>query len=94
MKIPEVKLVPKAESPEAIEVLGFQPSMEFIGCSKFGGDPEWIQAPWSPECCGKPMTFYAQLDGLAGKFRLADAGLIYVFVCYECFNVEAELQTC
>ena len=39
------------------------------------------------------MTFYAQLDGLPGPsvFDLADAGLIYVYVCFDCFEVTALL---
>lgn len=39
------------------------------------------------------MTFYAQLDGLPrpSEFDLADAGLIYVYVCFDCFEVTALL---
>lgn len=40
------------------------------------------------------MTFYAQLDALpSGDFELADAGLIYVFVCFDCFDVQALLHS-
>jgi hypothetical protein len=37
------------------------------------------------------MSFYAQLDGLPAmtEFDLADAGLIYVFVCFDGFEVKA-----
>ena len=40
------------------------------------------------------MTFYAQLDSLpAGDFDLADAGLIHVWVCFDCFEVTAMLDS-
>lgn len=39
------------------------------------------------------MSFYAQLDGLptVTEFEMA-AGLIYVFVCFDCFEVTALLH--
>ena len=39
------------------------------------------------------MTFYAQLDGIGDEFALADCGLIYVFVCFNDFEVKAILQS-
>ena len=37
------------------------------------------------------MTFYAQLDavGHASEYDIADAGLIYVFLCFNCFEATA-----
>jgi hypothetical protein len=40
------------------------------------------------------MTFYAQLDALpSGGFDLADSGLIFVYVCFDCFEVSAVLDS-
>ncbi len=40
------------------------------------------------------MTFYAQLDSLpADHFDLADAGLIHVWVCVNCFDAAASLDS-
>ena len=93
-KIPEIKLSPKAETKEAKHVLGFEPSDTFWGSCKYGGEPDWIQDPFEPECCGKPMTFYAQIDGLHNDFELADSGIIYVFVCMNCYSAFSEMQSC
>jgi len=39
------------------------------------------------------MTFYGQLDSINDEFNLADCGLIYVFVCFGCFETKSILQT-
>ncbi len=61
---------------------------------KIGGDPDWIQADETPDCgeCGEPMEFYGQLDHLGAVEGLVDAGMIYVFLCRECYMVVAVLQ--
>ena len=60
---------------------------------RLGGQPDLHNSEW-PSCpgCGERMSFYAQLDGLPkpSEFDLADAGLIYVYVCFDCFEVAAE----
>ena len=93
LKIPEIKLIPKPETEEAKYVLGFEPNEEFWGSCKYGGEPDWIQEPFEPECCNKTMTFYAQVNGLHRKFALADSGIIYIFVCMSCFSVWSEMQS-
>lgn len=95
-KIPEIPLIPKPKTPEALHVLGEDPFSKenYISACKYGGEPEWIQEPFEPECCGQPMTFYAQIDGLYNEFRLADTGMIYVFVCMKCYSVWSEMQSC
>lgn len=63
---------------------------------RLGGSRDFVQEEDWPSCasCREPMSFYAQLDGLpAGGFDLADAGLIFVFVCFDCFNVRALLHS-
>jgi hypothetical protein len=96
--IPAFKLVPQPLSEEA-QVLLERPT--YIDPSigerhRIGGSPDrWSDAE-SPKCpgCGDDMTFYAQLDALpSGGFDLADAGLIFVFVCFDCFEVSATLES-
>jgi hypothetical protein len=39
------------------------------------------------------MTFYGQLDSIGDRFNLADCGMIYVFVCFDCFETQSVLET-
>lgn len=95
MKIPEIKLELKPETNEAKAVVGFKWAGPPIRQrSKIGGEPDWEQGGQVPECsCGEPMTFYAQLDSIGDEVNLADCGMIYVFVCFDCFETKAVLQT-
>ena len=38
------------------------------------------------------MDFYGQLDHLGSVEGLKDGGMIYVFLCRECYTTEAVLQ--
>ncbi len=93
MLIPEIKLTPTPESDEAKSALGFKYNDVAGHRHKLGGTPEPLQAFDHPICCDKDMTFYAQLDSIGDKHNLADCGLIYVFVCFDCFNVTSFLQS-
>jgi hypothetical protein len=95
--IPAFKLVPQPLS-EAAQALLDRPT--YVDPSigerhRLGGSPDrWSDAE-PPKCpaCRDDMTFYAQLDALpSGGFDLADAGLILVFVCFDCFEVSASLD--
>jgi hypothetical protein len=64
---------------------------------RLGGTPDLpseVDWPTCPQGDG-PMSFYAQLDGLPAptEFDLADAGLIFVFVCLDCFELQALLHS-
>ena len=39
------------------------------------------------------MTFYGQLDSINDEICLADCGMIYVFVCFDCFETKSIFQT-
>ena len=39
------------------------------------------------------MTFYGQLDSINDDIVLADAGLVYVFVCFNDFEARAIVQS-
>ena len=92
--IPEIRLVPQAETDEARSVIGFKWAGPDAGHRhRLGGEPDWLQEPEWPMCCGNRMTFYAQLDSIGDSVVLADCGLIYVFVCFDCFTARAVLQS-
>ena len=62
---------------------------------RIGGQPDFIHGTEHPACpnCGQPMTFYGQLDSLNDDVVLGDLGMIYVFVCFDCLEAKALLQT-
>jgi hypothetical protein len=37
------------------------------------------------------MSFYGQLDSVGDDVALADAGVVHVFVCFDCFNAAARV---
>jgi hypothetical protein len=39
------------------------------------------------------MTFYGQLDSINDDIALGDCGMIYVFVCFDCFETKSLLQS-
>lgn len=94
LRVPEIKLIPQPNSDDAKAVFGHRWAAPGIGTrNKLGGSPDWIQQEDWPLCCGDSMTFYAQLDSVGDEVHLADCGLIYVFVCFDCFSVHAQLQS-
>ncbi len=95
MKIPSIPLIPNPQSPEAKAALGFKWAPAEVGARhRIGGEPEWIRVESTPTCsCGSEMDFYAQLDSVGDKFCLADCGMIYVYVCWGCFESKSILQS-
>ena len=98
-QIPAFRLILEPLSREAENLL-VRPSYvdPIIGTRhRLGGAPDLPpDAEW-PTCrtCDRVMIFYAQLDGLPApsEFDLADAGLIAVFVCFDCFEVAASFSS-
>jgi hypothetical protein len=39
------------------------------------------------------MTFYGQLDSVGDGNVVADVGMVYVFVCFDCFTTKSVLQS-
>jgi hypothetical protein len=93
--IPEIKLTPTPETAEAREAIGYRWNDEACKRHKLGRQPDWIQQPEAPVCevCKQPMTFYGQLDSIGDDYDLADCGMIYVFVCFDCFTTQGVLQS-
>ena len=92
--IPPFKLVPEPLNSEAASLPPFKWAGGDAGKRhQLGGEPAFIQRPQFPTCsCGKQMTFYGQLDSINDEFELADCGMIYVFVCFDCFETKSILQ--
>ena len=95
-EIPRIPLIPQPDSDEGRRVLGFKWAEKMVGKRhQIGGAPGFLQEAHIPHCknCSHPMTFYAQLDSLGDDVVLADCGMIYVFVCMDCFEVIAFTQS-
>jgi hypothetical protein len=95
MKIPEIPLRPEPVSDEARAAIGFRWNDTAGRRHKLGGEPQWLQAPEVPFCdsCSQAMSFYGQLDSIGDDVSLADCGMVYVFVCFNCFTTRAVLQS-
>lgn len=96
VSIPPFRLRPEPLSAEAERLPGFEWAAEEVGRRhQLGGEPEWLQGDATPVCseCGEKMTFYGQLDSINDDIVLADAGLVYVFVCFNDFQARAIVQS-
>jgi hypothetical protein len=93
--IPPFKLVAEPLNEEAAKLPPFKWAEGEVGKRhRLGGEPEFLQKPQFPSCsCGKQMTFYGQLDSINDEFVLADCGMIYVFVCFDCLETKSILQS-
>ena len=62
---------------------------------QLGGNPTWIQGSEVPLCpdCRQQMTFYGQLDSISDDIAIADAGMVYVFICFDDFKATALIQS-
>ena len=95
-QIPAFRLVPEPLTPEAAEIEPFKWAGPEVGKRhQLGGEPAFQQSVEVPSCssCGEPMTFYGQLDSINDEIVLADAGLVFVFVCFDCFTSTSFIQS-
>ncbi len=94
--LPEFKIHLEPMSDEASQLMGFEWAGANVGQrSKIGGDPSFVQGPHVPRCpsCDRVMTFYAQLDSIGDRLCFADVGLLYVFVCFDCYETTSYIQS-
>ena len=91
--LPEVKLVRLPRPKKAFKWAGNDDSGKPVGHrSKLGGKPDWLQKGYeAPVCpsCHSTMTFYGQLDSINDEATIADCGMIYVFLCFSCYEATA-----
>jgi hypothetical protein len=95
MELPEYQISLIPTSDEAQKAQGFRWAGPEVGNrSKIGGAPD-LEQRHTPVCpsCKKEMTFYAQLDSIGDSICLADAGMIYTFVCFDCFETTSFIQS-
>src|SRR5258706_1921804 len=96
VRVPAFKLILEPIDAAARNLEPFLAPQELIGKRhQLGGEPTFIREPEWPLCaaCHEPMSFYGQLDSINDEYGLADGGMIYVFVCYNDFEVKAVFQT-
>jgi len=94
--IPRFKLILEPQSEEARNVAEFKWAGKEIGTRhQLGGEPGFLQDASWPACpsCHKKMTFYGQLDSIGDDVCLADCGMIYVFVCFDCYTSTSFVQS-
>ncbi|WP_444897808.1 hypothetical protein [Microbulbifer sp. SSSA005] len=95
-KIPPFQLEPKALNDEAKSLPGFKWADDEVGSRhKLGGEPDFIQGEDIPVCedCGEQMSFYGQLDSINDDYCIADCGMIYTFLCFDCNTVKSIIQS-
>lgn len=95
-KLPEFRLLASPIDDAGREVVGFKWADPQVGHRhKIGGSPDYQQRREVPKCpsCGTDMTFYAQIDSVGDALILADCGLVYVFVCFDCFQTASFIQS-
>ena len=85
--IPETKLNRPSETKRPFEYAA--PEIGFR--NKIGGAPDGITEEEFPKCpeCGRPMSFYGQLDSLNDEVIIADCGLVAVFICFDCLATDS-----
>ena len=94
--IPPFRLVPHPLDEAARNLPEFKLAPKEIGHRhKLGGHPDFLQGENWPDCpdCAERMTFYAQLDSINDEFCIADCGMIYVFICFGCFETKSIIQS-
>jgi hypothetical protein len=88
-RIPPFKLLPEPQNEEARRLPGFKWASKEIGTRhQLGGEPNFLQNESWPTCssCREQMAFYAQLDSINDDISIADCGMIYVFICFDCYK--------
>ncbi|MGO9484940.1 MAG: hypothetical protein ACLPX9_10215 [Rhodomicrobium sp.] len=101
IRITSFRLVPEPLDEEPASMPGFEwagsdSEGRIVGKRhKLGGEPDFLQNGQIPVCpdCKQPMVFYGQLDSINDQFCLADCGIIYVFVCLDCYKTQSFIHS-
>lgn len=95
-KIPPFKLVPEPLNDAVRNLPKFKWARTEVGTRhQLGGEPTFLQDRSWPDCpkCQEKMTFYGQLDSINDDIIIADCGLVYIFVCFSCFETTSIIQS-
>jgi hypothetical protein len=94
--IPPFELIPEPLNDEARNLPKFKWARKEVGTRhQLGGEPQFLQSAEWPTCPfghGR-MTFYGQLDSINDDICIADCGLIYVFICFDCHESISMVQS-
>jgi hypothetical protein len=96
MRIPKFKLTLEPQEAASKGLPRFEYAADDVGKRhQLGGEPLLLQELDWPMCpdCGKEMTFYAQLDSISDDVIIADCGMVYVFVCFDCNETKSIIQS-
>ena len=94
--IPPFKLLLQPEVEEAHNLAKFRWAPREVGSRhQLGGQPSLLKELDWPECPNGhgQMTFYGQLDSVGDELCIADCGMIYVFLRFDCFQAKAIVQS-
>ncbi len=96
-KLPAFHLIrqPLDEEAAAIGDQPFRSAGEGIGDRNFlGGAPSAPLRGGVPPCpvCDEEMSFNGHLDSISDDFEIVDVWVIHVYLCFDCFEVQAELS--
>ncbi len=94
--IPPFKLNPEPLSDEARHMSKFKWASKEIGTRhRLGGEPQHFDKEQWPSCSGGhgKMTFYGQLDSINDDICIADCGIVYVFLCFDCYRAIAVVSS-
>src|SRR3954467_3542351 len=93
-RIPEFRLEAHPLTPEAEAAAHFEWAAPNIGNRhRIGGEPHGDAESLRCRSCSEAMSFYGQLDSIGDDIALGDAGLVEVFVCFDCFEAAARIQS-
>jgi len=95
-KIPPFKLIAEPQNETAQSLPKFGWARGDIGTRhRLGGEPSFLQKEQWPTCptCREAMTFYGQLDSINDDFCIADCGMIYAFLCFDCLQTTSIIQS-
>lgn len=96
MRVPEFILRAEPLDDAAASAAGSRSAGPEIGTRhRIGGEPTELSPIDYPRCgsCPELMTFYGQLDSIGDDYAIADAGVVHVFVCFDCFETEARISS-
>lgn len=94
--IPPFRLVAEPLNEDAEKMPKFKWASNSIGARhKLGGNPDFVQQERRPCCpsCDNEMVFYAQIDSINDDYVIADCGMVYIFLCFECIEIISFIQS-